>query len=142
MSGQNMRISIKHKRSLFDDFRSLRHIFILRAYFEANLEINLLIQTLLLDRIGTLYRRKDSNVRKPLSTAATSTTNSIRNKSIATSDDQKEDFLPIHPSQWPQRPLLIRPTPHTSTKILGIRMSTLGKGAETELPLKQFAPFC
>lgn len=28
--------------------------------------------------------------------------------------------LPKHPSEWPQRPLMVRPTPYTSTKILGI----------------------
>eukprot|EP00536_Pseudo-nitzschia_multiseries_P016638 jgi/Psemu1/222025/e_gw1.1179.2.1 len=30
-------------------------------------------------------------------------------------------MLPIHPSTWPQRPLMIRPTPHTSMKVIGIR---------------------
>ena len=30
------------------------------------------------------------------------------------------DTIPVHPSKWPQRPLMIRPTPYTSTKILGI----------------------
>jgi hypothetical protein len=29
--------------------------------------------------------------------------------------------LPAHPGGWPQRPLMIRPTPNTSTKIIGIR---------------------
>jgi hypothetical protein len=29
--------------------------------------------------------------------------------------------LPAHPGGWPQRPLMIRPTPWTSTKIIGIR---------------------
>jgi hypothetical protein len=28
--------------------------------------------------------------------------------------------LPNEPSEWPQRPLMVRPTPYTSTKILGI----------------------
>lgn len=28
--------------------------------------------------------------------------------------------LPSPPTSWPQRPLMIRPTPHTSTKIIGI----------------------
>lgn len=28
--------------------------------------------------------------------------------------------LPRHPSTWPQRPLMIRPTPRSSTKIIGI----------------------
>jgi len=31
------------------------------------------------------------------------------------------DVLPEHPSRWPQRPLMIRPTPHSFTKVLGIR---------------------
>lgn len=30
------------------------------------------------------------------------------------------DVLPKPPSEWPQRPLMVRPTPYTSTKILGI----------------------
>ena len=29
-------------------------------------------------------------------------------------------MLPEHPSTWPQRPLMIRPTPYTSTKVIGI----------------------
>ena len=29
--------------------------------------------------------------------------------------------LPAHPKGWPQRPLMIRPTPNTSTKVIGIR---------------------
>jgi hypothetical protein len=33
--------------------------------------------------------------------------------------------LPKPPSEWPQRPLMVRPTPHTSTKILGIVSDTL-----------------
>jgi Protein of unknown function (DUF1769) len=33
-------------------------------------------------------------------------------------DTYKE--LPIQPSSWPQSPLMIRPTPYTSTKIIGI----------------------
>lgn len=32
--------------------------------------------------------------------------------------------LPEHPSRWPQRPLMIRPTPHSSTKVIGIRMAS------------------
>ena len=28
--------------------------------------------------------------------------------------------LPCPPTEWPQRPLMIRPSPHTSTKIIGI----------------------
>jgi hypothetical protein len=28
--------------------------------------------------------------------------------------------VPNEPSEWPQRPLMILPTPYTSTKILGI----------------------
>jgi hypothetical protein len=31
--------------------------------------------------------------------------------------------LPVKPSRWPQRPLMLRPTPYTSTKIRGIRRS-------------------
>jgi hypothetical protein len=34
-------------------------------------------------------------------------------------DTYKE--LPAHPGGWPQRPLMIRPTPNTSTRIIGIR---------------------
>ncbi|VEU36874.1 unnamed protein product [Pseudo-nitzschia multistriata] len=34
-------------------------------------------------------------------------------------DTQHE--LPQHPSTWPQRPLMVRPTPCSSTKIIGIR---------------------
>lgn len=29
-------------------------------------------------------------------------------------------ILPEHPSRWPQRPLMIRPTPDSSTKVIGI----------------------
>jgi hypothetical protein len=29
-------------------------------------------------------------------------------------------LLPEHPSRWPQRPVMIRPTPHSSTKVIGI----------------------
>ena len=29
-------------------------------------------------------------------------------------------LLPEHPARWPQRPLMIRPTPHSSTKVIGI----------------------
>jgi hypothetical protein len=29
--------------------------------------------------------------------------------------------LPVHPEGWPQRPLMIRPTPNTSTQVIGIR---------------------
>jgi hypothetical protein len=32
--------------------------------------------------------------------------------------------LPSHPSQWPQRPIMVRPTPFTSTKIRGIRRAS------------------
>merc|ERR1719238_6422 len=31
--------------------------------------------------------------------------------------------LPSHPSEWPQAPLMIRPSPNSSTKIRGIRKS-------------------
>jgi len=32
-------------------------------------------------------------------------------------------MLPDHPSEWPQRPLIIQPTPNSSTKIIGIRLA-------------------
>ena len=34
--------------------------------------------------------------------------------------ESAHDILPRHPSTWPQRPLMIRPTPHSSTKIIGV----------------------
>ncbi len=43
--------------------------------------------------------------------------------------------LPSPPSQWPQAPLMIRPTPHTSTKIRGIRRAG-------SLEYEHFAGFC
>lgn len=43
--------------------------------------------------------------------------------------------LPSHPSQWPQAPLMIRPTPYTSTKVRGIRR--VGS-----LAYEHFAGFC
>lgn len=32
-------------------------------------------------------------------------------------------ILPEHPSRWPQRPLMIRPTPNSSTNVIGIRVA-------------------
>ncbi len=34
--------------------------------------------------------------------------------------ESAHDILPRHPSTWPQRPLMIRPTPHSCTKIIGV----------------------
>ncbi|CAB9502720.1 expressed unknown protein [Seminavis robusta] len=43
--------------------------------------------------------------------------------------------LPSPPSQWPQRPVMIRPTPGTSTKIRGIRLAS-------DRDYRHFAGFC
>lgn len=47
----------------------------------------------------------------------------------------REEALPIHPSNWPQLPLMIRPTPNTCTQIRGIRFSS-GKSTDK---LKSFS---
>jgi hypothetical protein len=43
--------------------------------------------------------------------------------------------LPEHPSTWPQRPVMLRPSPKTSTKIRGIRYAN-------SLDYQQFPGFC
>jgi hypothetical protein len=40
--------------------------------------------------------------------------------------------LPCHPSSWPQRPLMIRPTPNTTTQVMGIRFADESNVIESE----------
>lgn len=46
------------------------------------------------------------------------------------------DELPSDPSHWPQRPIMLRPSPYTSTKIHGIRR------ASTVIGYEHFNGFC
>ncbi len=34
--------------------------------------------------------------------------------------ESAHNILPDHPSTWPQRPIMIRPTPQSSTKVIGV----------------------
>ena len=47
-----------------------------------------------------------------------SVSTSLRSSSFPCNDTNNP--LPCPPSEWPQRPLMIRPSPNTSTKIIGI----------------------
>jgi hypothetical protein len=49
-------------------------------------------------------------------------------------DPQDEDrtSMPCHPSTWPQRPLMIRPTPNTTTQVMGIRFAAEANVLENE----------
>lgn len=37
--------------------------------------------------------------------------------------ENDHNILPGHPSTWPQSPLMIRPTPNSSTKVIGVRLA-------------------
>mmetsp|Transcript_15075 Transcript_15075/g.30717 ORF Transcript_15075/g.30717 Transcript_15075/m.30717 type:complete len:405 (-) Transcript_15075:151-1365(-) len=47
-----------------------------------------------------------------------------RMSSICSDDDEYKSSLPPHPENWPQRPLLLRPTPGAGMKIRGVRYSS------------------
>ena len=77
-----------------------------------------------LDRVNTF--RNDNHHKKPLLGKVLSVDDSpnkttTTTQPIAVAEDAE---LPIHPSHWPQGPLLIRPTPQSSTKICGIRFTS------------------
>lgn len=94
-----------------------------------------LVKDMLFDRINTF--RKSSH--EPLMKVQPSNNDSeafeertIENKKperMSPSPPDLEEVLPIHPSLWPQLPLMIRPTPNTSTKVRGIRYSS-GKSSD------------
>ena len=65
--------------------------------------------------------RHDNNLQRFLS--------GIMSKCFGCSDYNSS--LPPHPTDWPQRPLLLRPTPDAGMKILGVRYSS----SKTYLPL-------
>lgn len=50
-----------------------------------------------------------------------------RMSSICSDDDDYNSSLPPHPEAWPQRPLLLRPTPGAGVTIRGVRYSTSNK---------------
>jgi len=52
--------------------------------------------------------------------------------------DDADDALPRHPTDWPQRPIAIRPTPGSGTKVLGIRRAATQKREEFD----GFGPSC
>ena len=41
--------------------------------------------------------------------------------SVSPKLDDTEKELPLHPSKWPQRPLILLSTPNSATKITGVR---------------------
>lgn len=47
-----------------------------------------------------------------------------RMSSICSDDDDCNSSLPPHPENWPQRPLLLRPTPRAGMNIRGVRYSS------------------
>ncbi len=47
-----------------------------------------------------------------------------RMSSICSDDDNCNSSLPPHPEKWPQRPLLLRPTPGAGMNIRGVRYSS------------------
>jgi len=53
-----------------------------------------------------------------------------RRSSVCSDNNEYSSSLPPHPENWPQRPLLLRPTPGVGMKILGVRYSS----SKTYLP--------
>jgi len=89
---------------------------------------------MLFDRINTFGKSSNEPLTKVADTnnhfEVFDTTN--ENKKPETSSPFRvdcEEELPIHPSRWPQLPLMIRSTPNTSTRIRGIRYSS-GKSTD------------
>ncbi len=61
-----------------------------------------------------------------------------RRRSSIISIDEYNSYLPPHPSDWKQRPLLLRPSPGAGMKIRGVRFSsskTYIKSYEENLPI-------
>jgi hypothetical protein len=86
-----------------------------------------LVNDMLFDRINTFRKSSNEPLMKFQSTNRDSIEATIENKkpeSLSPSPSYRDEVLPIHPSRWPQLPLMIRPSPNSSTKIRGIRSSS------------------
>ncbi|CAJ1952402.1 unnamed protein product [Cylindrotheca closterium] len=87
---------------------------------------------MLFDRINTFTKSSNEPLMKVQATNNDSEAigeTTIENTKPESSRRSPRGVLPIHPSHWPQLPLMIRPSPNTSTEIRGIRYSS-GKNAD------------
>lgn len=70
---------------------------------------------------GQNENEQNLQLKRPLTESGTMSLKQSQKSAHAFSCKDSCNVLPDNPSTWPQCPLMIRPTPHSSTKVIGIR---------------------
>mmetsp|Transcript_26064 Transcript_26064/g.57415 ORF Transcript_26064/g.57415 Transcript_26064/m.57415 type:complete len:128 (+) Transcript_26064:72-455(+) len=69
---------------------------------------------------GQNENEQNLQLKRPLTESGTMSLKQSQKSAHAFSCKDSCNVLPDNPSTWPQCPLMIRPTPHSSTKVIGI----------------------